>query len=198
MAGKAGEGPLTVVALAKGTFESHFKGKAAPAKPAKDGEEAKPEDKAAMPGEAQKLESGSGRVLVIGSNLGLLPLSTDAIFEGFNMGMIAGEGGGIENFEKFRGYQMNFQNWQLRLGQVQHTLQSNLQFLQNALDWSVQREGLAELRSKQYAPRPLSVMDDGDKSFITALGVLLPAVLFLGFGGLWLVRRRARTKRLAF
>lgn len=195
--GKEGEGPLTVVALAKGTFDSYFKGKAAPAKPAKEGEEKK-EDKAAMPGEAKKLETGSGRVLVIGSNLGLLPLSTDAIFDGFNMGMIAGEGGGIENFEKFRGYQMNFQNWQMRLGQVQHTLQSNLQFLQNTLDWAVQREGLAELRSKQYAPRPLSVMDGGDKSFMTALGLLLPAVLFLGFGGLWLLRRRARTKSLAF
>jgi len=86
----------------------------------------------------------------------------------------------------------------MRIGQVQQTLQSNLQFLQNVLDWSVQREGLAELRSKQYAPRPLSVMEGGDKSFIKAIGLLLPTLLFLGFGGLWLMRRKSRTRRLAF
>lgn len=197
--GKAGEGPLTVAALAKGTLESFYKGKPAPAKPAKEGEEPKhEEEKSDVPGKDQpKLDQGAGRVLVVGSNLGLLPLSTDAIFEGFNIGMIAGQGGGIENFEKFRGYQVNYQNWSMRIGQVQHTLQSNLQFLQNVLDWSVQREGLAELRSKQYAPRPLSVMEGGDRSVIKAIGLLLPALLFLGFGALWMLRRRARTKSLA-
>lgn len=196
--GKAGEGPLTVAALAKGTLESFYKGKPAPAKPAKEGEPKPEEPKSDVPGkDLPKLDQGAGRVLVVGSNLGLLPLSTDAIFEGFNIGMIAGQGGGIENFEKFRGYQVNYQNWSMRIGQVQHTLQSNLQFLQNVLDWSVQREGLAELRSKQYAPRPLSVMEGGDRSVIKAIGLLLPALLFLGFGALWMLRRRARTKSLA-
>ncbi len=199
LAGKAGEGPLTVAALAKGTLESWFKGKEAPAKPAKaDGEDDAKTDEPAVPGqEHARLDSGNGRVLVVGSNLGLLPLSTDAIFEGFNMSMIAGQGGGIEHFETFRGYQVNYQNWSMRIGQVQHTLQSNLQFLQNVLDWSVQREGLAELRSKQYAPRPLSVMDGGDKALIKVLGLVLPAALFLGLGGLWILRRRARTRKLA-
>ena len=202
--GKQGEGPLTVAALAKGKLESFYKGKAAPEKPVK-GDQSDPEHpdkadtKSDVPGkEHAKLESGDGRVLVVGSNLGLLPLSTDAIFEGFNLSMVAGQGGGIENFEKFRGYQVNYQNWSMRIGQVQHTLQQNLQFLQNVLDWSVQREGLAELRSKQYAPRPLSVMDSGDKSFIRVLGLLLPVVLFLAFGAIWIVRRQQRTKRLAF
>jgi len=198
LVGKAGEGPLTVAAVAKGTFESYFKGKPAPAKPAKE-EDPKDKPKQDLPGkDLPRLDSGPGRVLVIGSNLGLLPLSVDAIFEGFNLGMIAGEGGGIENFEKFRSYQVNYQNWSMRIGQVQHTLQSNLQFLQNVLDWSVQREGLAELRSKQYAPRPLSVMEGGDKSLIKAIGLLLPTLLFLGFGALWLMRRKSRVRRLAF
>lgn len=198
LAGKGGEGPLTVAAVAKGTLESYFKGKAAPAKPAKpEGGDNKPDASKDLPGDSKpKLDSGSGRVLVVGSNLGLLPLSTDAIFEGFNLSMIAGEGGGIENFEKFRGYQVNYQNWSMRIGQVQHTLQSNLQFLQNVLDWSVQREGLAELRSKQYAPRPLSVAA-GDTGFIKVSGLLLPAVVFSVFGAFWMLRRKSRTKNLA-
>jgi len=198
LAGKAGEGPLTVAALAKGTFASFYEGKAAPAKPAKEAKPGEPAPPADVPGrELPKLDSGAGRLLVVGSNLGLLPLSTDAIFEGFNLSMIAGEGGGMENFEKFRSYQVNYQNWSMRVGQVQHTLQSNLQFLQNVLDWSVLREGLAELRSKQYAPRPLSVMESGQRSFVKVIGLLLPALLFLGFGVLWMLRRKTRTKRLA-
>lgn len=202
LAGKGGEGPLTVAALAKGTLESYFKGQDAPEEPAdpnaaEDGPEDQPEEPE-IPGQDQpRLDSGAGRVLVVGSNLGLLPLSTDAIFEGFDLSMVAGQGGGIENFEKFRGYQVNYQNWSMRIGQVQHTLQSNLQFLQNVLDWSVQREGLAELRSKQYAPRPLSTVEGGDEVFIKVLGLVLPALLFLGLGGLWILRRRNRTRRLA-
>jgi ABC-type uncharacterized transport system involved in gliding motility auxiliary subunit len=197
LAGKTGEGPLTVAAVARGTLESWFKGKEAPGKPA-DPEEKPGASEPDLPGKAPpRLDSGDGRVLVVGSNLGLLPLSSDAIFEGFNLGMIAGQGGGIEHFETFRGYQVNYQNWSMRIGQVQHTLQSNLQFLQNVLDGSVQREGLAELRSKQYAPRPLSVMDSGDKTFIKVLGLTLPALLFLALGGLWILRRRARTRGLA-
>lgn len=196
LAATAGEGPITVAALAKGTFESTFKGKPEPVKP---GADASKEDdkKGDLPGQKRaRLDSGSGRVLVIGSNLGLLPLSTESVFEGFNVGMIAGESGGIENFEKFKGYQVNYQNWSMRIGQVQHTLQSNIQFLQNVLDWSVQREGLAELRSKQYAPRPLSAGEEGDRSILKAVGLLLPSVLFMVLGGLWILRRRARTRSL--
>jgi len=85
----------------------------------------------------------------------------------------------------------------MRIGQVQHTLQSNIQFLQNVLDWSVQREGLAELRSKQYAPRPLSTMGVDDKGILKAVGLLLPSVLFMVLGGLWIIRRRARTRSLS-
>jgi len=199
LVGKTGDGPHTVAALAKGDLKSFFEGREAPAKPAAPDQnpEAPDDKKDVVSKDKPRLGSGQGRVLVIGSNLGLLPLSKDSIFEGFDISMIAGQGGGIEHFEKFRGYQVNYQNWSMRIGQVQHTLQSNLQFLQNVLDWSVQRSGLAELRSKQYAPRPLSTMDDGDKSFMRVLGLLLPAVLFLGVGALWTLRRRVRTKKLA-
>jgi hypothetical protein len=195
LVGRSGDGPHTVAALARGDLKSFFAGREAPAKPAAT-PDAQPTPNEVVPKDKPRLDAGQGRVLVIGSNLGLLPLSKDSIFEGFDISMIAGQGGGIEHFETFRGYQMNYQNWSMRIGQVQHTLQSNLQFLQNVLDWSVQRSGLAELRSKQYAPRPLAAMDDGDKSFIRFLGLVLPAALFLGFGVLWTLRRKARTKRL--
>lgn len=198
LAGQQGAGPQVVAALAKGQLKSFYDGKEAPKKPAENPEnpeEKKPEEVVSK--DRPRLNQGEGRVLVVGSNLGLLPLSKETIFEGFDLSMISGQGGGIEHFEKFRGYQVNFQNWSMRIGQVQHTLQSNLQFLQNVLDWSVQRGGLAELRSKQYAPRPLSIMEDGDKGFIRALGLILPSILFLGLGVLWTLSRRARTKRLA-
>lgn len=196
LAGQTGGEPHVVAALAKGELKSYFAGKEAPKKPAEDKDDPGKKKDEVVPTDRPRVEAGPGRVLVVGSNLGLLPLSRDTIFEGFDLSMVAGQGGGIEHFEKFRGYQMNFQNWSMRIGQVQHTLQSNIQFLQNVLDWSVQRGGLAELRSKQYAPRPLSIMDSGDKGFVVALGLVLPSLLFLGLGGLWVLRRRARTKHL--
>ncbi len=196
LVGKAGEGPVTVAALARGDLESYFKGKGAPMKPTK-GDKPEEPKKDDVPGKDRpRLDQGKGRVLVIGSNLGLLPLSNASIFEGFDLSMISGQGGGFEHFEKFRGYQVNYQNWSMRIGQVQDTLRSNLQFLQNVLDWSIQREALAELRSKQYAPRPLETLDDAGKGTVKALGLVLPAVLFLGLGGLWFLRRRARIRKL--
>lgn len=197
LAGQEGNGPHVIAALAKGQLKSFYTGKEAPKKPAPEVDPNNPEaNKDEVVEKRPRLEQGDGRVLVIGSNLGLLPLSKETIFEGFDLSMVAGQGGGIEHLEKFRGYQMNFQNWSMRIGQVQHTLQSNLQFLQNVLDWSVQRSGLAELRSKQYAPRPLSVKEDGDKGLIKALGLVLPSLVFLGFGALWTMRRRAMTRKL--
>jgi len=197
LAGQEGSGPHVVAALAKGQLKSFFSGKEAPKKPAPAQDPNNPEPpKEDVVEKRPRLEQGDGRVLVIGSNLGLLPLSKETIFEGFDLSMVTGQGGGIEHFEKFRGYQMNFQNWSMRIGQVQHTLQSNLQFLQNVLDWSVQRSGLAELRSKQYAPRPLSIKEDGDHGLVKALGLVLPSLIFLGFGALWTMRRRAMTRKL--
>jgi len=117
LTGKAGEGPVTVAALARGTLGSYFKEKGAPKKPtASDKPEGPKKDD--VPGKDRpRLDQGRGRVLVIGSNLGLLPLSNASIFEGFDLSMISGQGGGFENFEKFRGYQVNYQNWSMRIDQ---------------------------------------------------------------------------------
>ncbi|MCC6625290.1 MAG: Gldg family protein [Deltaproteobacteria bacterium] len=189
---------LTVVALAKGELPSHFAGKPAPVKPEKapdpeDPEAAKKDD---VPGtDKPRKDKGTGRVLALGSNLGLEPLSREAIFEGFDLSMIAGEN--MDYIEKFQQYRANYQNWSTRIGQVQHTLGENLQFLQNVLDWSVQREALAELRSKQIAARPLTVKEPGDETRTQVLGLLVPSALFLAAGLGWTMRQRARRKSLS-
>ncbi len=199
IAGQTGQ-PHVVAAVAHGTFESAYKGKAAPTKleASATGPDGKPEPK--KPDVAAttvpRRDSGEGRVLVIGSNLGLQPLSNDVVFEGFTLQMVAGEG--MDYIEKFRQYQANFQNWSTRINQVQHTLQENLQFMQNVLDWGVQRGGLAELRSKQDAARTLDLADDSSHGTYKAVAVIgLPAVFLIVSVILWAVFRGARRRRFA-
>ncbi|MCA9514727.1 MAG: Gldg family protein [Myxococcales bacterium] len=203
LTGKNGDGPYVVVASASGTLPSHFAGKDAPKAPDADKPEdpAKPEaDKDKDPAkevlEAQnaKKDAGTGRVLVLGSNLGLEPLSREAIFEGFNIGKLTGQDFSI--IEDFRQYQANYRNWSTKVQEVQHTLQDNLQLLSNALDWSIQRDALVELRAKQVEARPLEPTDEGDQSVIQATGVALPAALFLLAGLGYVLWRRARQRRL--
>ena len=90
----------------------------------------------------------------------------------------------------------NLQNWEVRLGQVQHTLSDNLQFLFNVLDWSIQQEGLVEIRSKQYTRRPLEQLDEGEQTTMKAVGIGLVPVLFILFGIGRYFMRQARTRRL--
>lgn len=201
LAGKAGDGPYVVVASASGTLPSHFAGKDAPKAP--DAASAdKPEDaakdkdpaKEVLEASQSKQDTGTGRVLVLGSNLGLEPLSREAIFEGFNLSKLTGQDFSI--IEDFRQYQANYRNWSTKVQEVQHTLQDNLQLLSNALDWSVQRDALVELRSKQVEARPLEPTDEGDQTVIQAAGVALPAALFLLAGLGYVVWRRRRQRRL--
>jgi ABC-type uncharacterized transport system involved in gliding motility auxiliary subunit len=189
--------PLPVIATARGTFTSYFKGKTTPTKPQApkaDGDDAKKDDK---PGAAEKpdLAAGEGRVLAIGSGLGLTSLARDVIFEGFKPEDALSQDGGL--FMKLEDYRLRFENWSTRLDQVQHTLQGNLQFLQNALDWSVQRGAVAELRSKQYTERPLSITDPDEAGLERALGISLAPALLVGFGLIWSARRKARIRRLS-
>lgn len=195
--------PAAVIAVASGTLPSHFAGKDAPEAPEKKPDPMKPEPKKTddavkdVVGEGHaKLDSGGGgRVLVIGSNLGLEPLSRDAIFEGFDLASISGDN--FDFIEQFRQYQANFQNWSNQVQQVQHTLGENLQFLSNALDWSIQRDALVELRAKQIIARPLATSADGDHGMLQAAAILIAPALFLLGGLLYLLRRRSRQRRLA-
>ncbi|MDP6945903.1 MAG: Gldg family protein, partial [Myxococcota bacterium] len=188
-----GGGPLVVAATSTGTFKSHFAGKEAPADPApKDAEEG--EEKPAETPTDKRLDAGEGRVLVIGSNLGLEPLGREAIFEGFQLTMLTEQN--FEIMDTARQWVANLQNWEVRLGQVQHTLSDNLQFLFNVLDWSIQQEGLVEIRSKQYTRRPLEQLDEGEQATMKAVGIGLVPLLFILFGVGRYFMRQARTRRL--
>ena len=190
-----GSGPLVVAATSTGKFSSYFAGKDAPKDPApkdtKDGENKEIPDKASAD---KRLDAGEGRVLVIGSNLGLEPLSREAIFEGFDLTMLTEQN--FEIMDTARQWVANLQNWEVRLGQVQHTLSDNLQFLFNVLDWSIQQEGLVEIRSKQYTRRPLEQLDEGEQTLTKALAIGLVPLLFILFGFVRTLMRRARTRRL--
>ena len=185
-----GSGPLVVAATSTGTFSSYFQGKEAPKDPAPKEDE----DAPAQPTADKRLDSGEGRILVIGSNLGLEPLGREAIFEGFDLSMLTEQN--FEVMDTARQWVANLQNWEVRLGQVQHTLSDNLQFLFNVLDWSIQQEGLVEIRSKQYTRRPLEQLDEGEQSMMKAVGIGLVPLLFILFGILRAFMRRARTRRL--
>lgn len=195
--------PAAVVAVASGTLPSHFAGKDAPVAPEKKPDPMNPEPnkdddavKDVVAGAHPKLDSGAaGRVLVVGSNLGLEPLSRDVIFAGFDLASISGDN--FDFIEQFRQYQANFQNWSNQVQQVQHTLGENLQFLSNALDWSIQRDALVELRAKQIIARPLATSADGDHGMLQAAAILVAPLLFLLGGLAYLLRRRSRQRRLA-
>jgi ABC-type uncharacterized transport system involved in gliding motility auxiliary subunit len=188
-----GSGPLVVAATSTGTFSSYFQGKDAPQdptpKPAKEGDA-----QAAEPTADTRLDTGEGRILVIGSNLGLEPLGREAIFEGFELTMLTEQN--FEIMDTARQWVANLQNWEVRLGQVQHTLSDNLQFLFNVLDWSIQQEGLVEIRSKQYTRRPLKQLDEGEQSMMKAVGIGLVPLLFILFGICRAFMRRGRARRL--
>lgn len=182
-------GPHTVAVVLKGAFRSFFEGKEVPKRPdpADKDDERFPKPKTAdRPFRAE----GSGRLLVVGSDLGLENLSARRVFEGFEMSQLTS--GTADFFLKLKDYVANFQNWQLRLTQVSPILQANLEFLFNCLDWGVQDEALVDIRSKGLVRRPLKTVSAGTQTALTlALIVGVPA-LFVLAGVLRFVSRRKR------
>ena len=192
----SGGSERVVAATATGELPSYFAGKDAPAKPAKpskEGEDAD-EDNELVTSRDKKLDKGPGRVLVIGSNLGLEDLSRDTIFEGFDLGALTGQDFTI--IDKFKGWGARLQNWEVRLGQIQHTLGDNIQFLFNVLDWSILKEALVEIRSKQYQRRPLEQLDEGQQSMVRLTAIVGAPLLFIVFGVLRFFMRRRRRLNL--
>ena len=182
-------GPHAVAVVLKGQFKSFFEGKPIPARPepdSKDPDRPPPPKPVDRPFRAQ----GSGRLLVIGSDLGLENLSARRVFEGFEMSQLTS--GTADFFLKLKDYIANFQNWQLRLTQISPIIQANLEFLFNCLDWGVQDEALVDIRSKGLIRRPLQTVSPSAQTAITlALTVGLPAVFVL-----WgVVRYLSRRKR---
>lgn len=176
-------GPVPVAVVLKGEFTSYFKDKPVPQR----------EEDAKTP-EKPKRDSGSGRLLVVGSNLGLENLSTEKVFEGFNLGQLTS--GNADFFTKLKTYVANFQNWQLRLSQLAPIIQDNLDFIFNCLDWGVQKEALVDIRSKSGIKRPIVTLSPAAQTAL-ALGLIvgLPAAFAL-FGLIRFASRKGlkRTK----
>ncbi|MBM4387958.1 MAG: Gldg family protein, partial [Deltaproteobacteria bacterium] len=177
---KESDGPHAVAAMLKGKFTSYFKGKEIPKRPEKkESNDPMERMKPKIPERAFK-ETGSGRLLVIGSNLGLESLTTEKVFDGFEMSQLSS--GQADFFLKLRDYIARFQNWQLRLSQVGGVLQDNLDFLYNVLDWGVQQDALVEIRSKGVLKRPIANLSETAQSLVSYGYIFGLPFIFVIFG----------------
>jgi ABC-2 type transport system permease protein len=67
---------------------------------------------------------------------------------------------------------------------------NNLQFVQNAVDWSVEDEDLLSIRSRGTYARLLKSLDEGDQSLWEGLNYAVGLVALVVIGGVWTLRRR--------
>ncbi len=182
-------GPKAVAVAIKGEFPSFFAGKPIPERPETKKDRDAPA--AAKPADRPFVAKGTGRLLVVGSNLGLENLSSEKVFDGFNLGQLTT--GKADFFLQLKDYIANFQNWQLRLTQVSPILQANLDFLFNSLDWGIQNEALVDIRSKGYVKRPIQAVSHGARTAIEASLIVGLPLLFALAGLLRTVSRRRRS-----
>jgi len=171
-------GPHIVAMVSRGTFTSAFAGKPVPSRP--DEGEKGPNRPQPAPVERPFRERGEGRLLVVGSTLGLENLSTDKVFDGFKLSDLSS--GNADFFLKLKDYVAAFQNWQVRLAQVSPIVQANLDFIYNCLDWGVQNEALVDIRSKGMVRRPIVEVSSTGQTAI-ALSVILGVPLLFVLGG---------------
>ena len=67
---------------------------------------------------------------------------------------------------------------------------NNLQFMQNAVDWSVEDLDLLAIRSRGTATRVLRPMEPREQSTWEIVNYVIALVALIGIGGLWYTRRR--------
>ena len=186
----APNGPHTLGLMVTGTFVSAFKGKEEPAKPPveppKEGEPEPKEEKA-----PPRLDSGSGRLLVLGSSLGLPSLTLEGVFKDVSVQSITQGEVMIP--------QVRFENWKVKVNQFRRAFGETIPALFNVLDWAVQRSALAEIRGKSNMFRALSQIDENKQKLVSYGAVAGLPFLFLLFGvGYWqlrLVRRRKLSRK---
>ena len=194
-------GPHTLALFVRGPFKSQFAGKDPPKRPEKkqtNDPMHPPRDK---PSEHDQeiakrtfKTQGAGKLLVVASNLGIEGLSRGAVLKGFEVGKMAQFS--ADTLKDYQTWNSNFQNWQIRIGQVSHLLGDNLQFIANVMDWATSHEALVEIRSKGDMRRPLRQMEP-DESKNLRLGSLLAGPLLLGLAGaLRMMWRRKRNESL--
>ncbi len=182
-----GEGPFDVAVYVAGEFASHFEGRE---EPRFEGSEIVEEDED-MLAAARRLQRGDGRLLVIGSHLGLENLSTERVFEGFDLAQLSS--GGMDFLEGLHLYMARYQNWRLRIQQLGRVLQDTVRFLPNVMDWAVQNEELVSIRSKGFIHRPLRQTTEGQRRALRYTGILAAPLLFSLFGLIrWQVRKRRK------
>jgi ABC-type uncharacterized transport system involved in gliding motility auxiliary subunit len=172
------DGPHTLVALAEGEFLSYFKGKAAP----------EGADEASKTG---KKDGGKGRLLVVGTDLGLRMPQPEWVFAGIN----------LDDFKpgpEMMMPRLNIENWQVRISQVSAALQKDgFPFLMNLLDWGVQRSALADIRAKQNPNRRIEAVEEGGtRTLVHLLWIGGLPLLFLAFGLGYRQLRRVRRQVL--
>jgi hypothetical protein len=184
---KEPDGPHTLALMITGTFQSAFKDKAEPAKP----EKKKPEE--GMPEEPdvenERLNSGKGRILVVGSSLGIPPLTLEGIFKDVSLQQIQqGE---------VMVPQVRLHNWEIKLGQYRRAFNETIPTLFNMLDWAVQRSALAEIRAKNNDFRPLEKTSEEKQRTITYAAVGGLPLLFILFGVAYWQLRVSRRRSLS-
>jgi ABC-2 type transport system permease protein len=68
---------------------------------------------------------------------------------------------------------------------------NNLQFMQNAVDWSVEDEDLLTIRSRGTYARLLKPLEKGEQTFWEVLNYVLVLLALGVIGGVWTLRRRS-------
>ncbi|MBP7686684.1 MAG: Gldg family protein [Thermoflexales bacterium] len=67
---------------------------------------------------------------------------------------------------------------------------NNLQFMQNAVDWSVEDLDLLTIRSRGTTTRVLRPMEEREQSTLEIVNYVVALAALIGIGGLWYTRRR--------
>ena len=180
-----GNGPHTLGLMLSGKFVSAFKGKDAPEKPpapAPDPENPEPPKEEKEP---PRLDEGEGRLLVLGSALGLPPLTLETVFKDVT----------LQNIQQGEVMipQVRFENWKVKVNQLRRAFGETIPALFNMLDWAVQRSALAEIRAKNNAFRPIETISEDNQKLVTYSAVAGLPLLFILFGlGYWQVRLARR------
>ena len=170
---KAGK-PVSLALAVSGPFKSAF--------------ETVPE--AVASGENGHLAQGEGRLLVIGSSMGLENLSSEKVFYGFSLSRLTS--GMVSPASEMARYAARFQNWQMRLSQVSPVVAQNMGFVYNCLDWGVMNEALVDIRSKTDDRRPIDQVTPVAARIIELAFIIGLPMLFAGIG---VVRHRMRRNR---
>jgi len=167
-------GPQTMAVVVQGRFESYFKGKDSPL--------AKPAEKAADPGQAQEA-AGAGDI----EDQGETPKSEEKAGPITSVIEHSPESGRIilVSSNTF-GEDVVLDLASEGLGTI---YRRPVEFLQNAIDWSLEDQGLLAIRSRAQYARILAPMDQGAQLFWEYLNY---ALALLGLLAVWFWRQRLR------